>query len=206
MADVSIAPPAPPLTPVEFLIPRWFAHGLFEVTPERLEALGIQGLMLDLDNTLAEYYSTDFSPEVSEWLCAVHDVGIKTCVVSNTHRVARLKSLCEPCGVGYVLGVRKPRRKGFRLALAKMGTPPERTAIVGDQIFTDVLGGNRMGLYTILVPPLSHKEFFATRWVSRSLERVLFSYLDRCRRTPPRVPDLRASESDSPVRPENIGP
>ena len=180
---------------LSYLTPDWLAESLFAVTAERLKSLGLAGLMLDMDNTLTEYHSTDFTPEVIEWLGGIHDAGIETCVVSNTNRVTRLQRLCEPHGVKYVLGVRKPRRKGFRLALEKMGTPRERTAICGDQIFTDMLGGKRMGLYTILVPPLSPKEFLGTKWISRNLERVLFSYLERNRRTPAPAPVLPASPS-----------
>jgi HAD superfamily phosphatase (TIGR01668 family) len=87
--------------------------------------------------------------------------------------------------IDFILGATKPRRKGYRLALARMGTAPEQTAFVGDQIFTDVLGGNRMGLYTILVPPLSKREFMGTRLISRRLEQLLFFYLKRTRQYPP---------------------
>jgi HAD superfamily phosphatase (TIGR01668 family) len=170
--------------------PCWFARSLFEVTAARLKSLGVEGLMLDMDNTLTEWHSMDLTPTVVAWLGHLRDAGIQTCVVSNTNRVDRLQRLCDPHGVAYVLGVQKPRRRGFRLALEKMGTPLERTAIAGDQIFTDVFGGNRMGLYTILVPPLSPREFLGTKWISRNLERVLFAFMERTRRYPPRVPDV----------------
>lgn len=164
---------------VGLLTPDWHPQSLFDVTAKRLKALGIEGVMLDMDNTLTEWRSEDLTPEVLAWIASIHDAGLKTCVVSNTHRRERLKRLCDRMKVDFVLGVRKPRRRGFRLALLKMGTLPERTAIIGDQIFTDVLGGNRMGLYTILVPPLSSVEFFATKWISRRLERIVFTHMKR---------------------------
>lgn len=183
---------------IHLLTPRCFANTLFEVTPERLQSLGIDGVMLDMDNTLTEHHAIDFTPAVVDWLASVHDAGIKTCVVSNTHRISRLKRLCEARGIDYVRGVRKPRRNGFRRALEKMGTLPERTAMIGDQIFTDVLGGNRLGLYTILVQPLSREEFLGTRWISRNLERLLFRYLERNRRSPRRLNEIPDSPNLSP--------
>jgi HAD superfamily phosphatase (TIGR01668 family) len=172
----------------DLLRPCWHARSLFDVTPERLKNLGVEGVMLDMDNTLTEWRSESFTPEALAWMNALRDAGFKTCVVSNTNRTERLKNLCAILKTDYVLGVTKPRRRGFRLALEKMGTAVQTTAIVGDQIFTDVLGGNRMGLYTILVPPLSREEFVGTRWISRRLERALFSYLQRVKRLPPREP------------------
>ncbi len=175
--------PPPDLGWIGLLIPDWTAKGLYDVTPEKLQALGMKGLIMDMDNTLTEWRSQVLAPAVVEWLGHLRAAGVKTCVVSNTHRPDRLKRLCDPHGVEFVLGT-KPLHRGFRRALEKMGVPHERTAVIGDQIFTDVLGGARMGLYTILVPPLSPVEFAGTRWVSRLLERALSNYLRRIRREP----------------------
>ena len=73
---------------------------------------------------------------------------------------------------------RKPSRRAFRQALATLGTTEKETAVVGDQLFTDVLGGNRLGLYTVLVMPLSKREFFGTKAI-RSLERIVLRRLIR---------------------------
>jgi uncharacterized protein len=159
--------------PSRLLTPCWRAHGIAEITAERLNELGLIGVILDMDNTLAEWRAEAPLPEAVVWLGEIHAAGLKTCVVSNTHRTERLKRLCDILGVEYILGAVKPFRRGFRLALERMGTPADRTAVIGDQIFTDVLGGNRMGLYTVLVPPLSSAEFIGTRWISRRLERLL---------------------------------
>ena len=163
---------------LRYLIPRWMPESLFEVTAERLAALEIRGVILDMDNTLTEWHSGQITAEVLGWIKGLHDQGFRTCVLSNTHREDRLKALCEQLGVDYLLGS-KPRRRGFRAAMLKLGTVAEQTAVIGDQIFTDVLGGNRTGLYTILVPPLSKSEFVGTKWISRRLEKILFAFLDR---------------------------
>ncbi len=81
--------------------------------------------------------------------------------------------LAAALGLPAVTGALKPRRGALRRALSVMGTAPETTALVGDQLFTDILGGNRLGLYTILVRPQSRKEFVLTRLVRRVERAVL---------------------------------
>ena len=96
--------------------------------------------------------------------------------VSNNKKV-RVSNFGRILGVP-AISARKPRRRAFREAMRIMNTRPETTAVIGDQIFTDVLGGNRLGLYTILVVPLSKQEFIGTRCM-RHLERVVLKILAR---------------------------
>jgi hypothetical protein len=93
-----------------------------------------------------------------------------------------------------VKGIVKPRREGLNRAMAAIGTTPPNTAVIGDQIFTDVLGGNRTGLLTILVRPIGKREFIATR-ISRALERLLFWFLRR-RGESGTIPDWQASDRE----------
>jgi HAD superfamily phosphatase (TIGR01668 family) len=105
--------------------------------------------------------------------------GLKLCICSNTHRPRRLARLAEELGVPYIERVAKPRRAGFLRALALMEVRPEQTAVVGDQLMTDIWGGNRCGLLTILVEPLSRVEFIGTRVISRPLEALLLARMRR---------------------------
>ena len=82
-------------------------------------------------------------------------------------------------GVAYVPSGGKPRRRGFLRAMALMEVAPEETAVIGDQVMTDIWGGNRCGLLTILVDPLSTIEFVGTKVVSRNVERLLLQLLER---------------------------
>ena len=99
------------------------------------------------------------------------------CLVSNNKK-DRVSNFGRILGVPALSKARKPRRRAFREAMRIMNTRPETTAVIGDQIFTDVLGGNRLGLYTILVVPLSKQEFIGTRCM-RHLERVVLKILAR---------------------------
>lgn len=134
-----------------------------------LQARGVRGVILDLDNTLVPWGARDAPPELSRWITVGRTEGLRFCIVSN-NRGARVERLAASLGVPAVTGALKPRRGALRRALGVMGTTPEETALVGDQIFTDILGGNRLGLYTILVRPQSGREFLLTRpvrWVER---------------------------------------
>jgi HAD superfamily phosphatase (TIGR01668 family) len=169
---------------LSLLIPKRSVANVFEVTPEWLATRGIRGVMLDIDNTLTEWRSETLSAEILAWVVSLQKAGIKTCVVSNTHRKDRLKRLSDSIHSDFVFGVAKPGSRGFMLAMEKMGTTPEISAMIGDQIFTDVFGANRVGCLSIHMPPLSAHEFIGTRWISRRLERVLFWYLKRKNRLP----------------------
>jgi HAD superfamily phosphatase (TIGR01668 family) len=154
------------------LAPRHRVRSVAALTPPRLRAWGIEALMLDLDNTLVPWGEAAVPPEVTAWLATLRRAGIPACLVSNnlSGRVRRAATLLDlPVAVGRF----KPSAAKLRRALTIMGTAPARTAMVGDQVFTDVLAGNRLGVPTILVAPLSPREPLRVRLVRRLECRVL---------------------------------
>jgi HAD superfamily phosphatase (TIGR01668 family) len=136
-----------------------------------LAASGIRGVVLDLDNTILPWGSATPPAEVQAWVRRLRSTGLAGCIVSNNFslRVRQVGAMLAIPVVGWAL---KPVPLGFRRAMAIMGTRPATTALVGDQLFTDVLGGNLLGMYTILVEPLSPDEFPTTRLVRR-IERLI---------------------------------
>ncbi|HEU4753674.1 MAG TPA: YqeG family HAD IIIA-type phosphatase [Armatimonadota bacterium] len=155
------------------------ARHVAEITPELLAARGLRALILDLDNTLVPWHGREVAPAVSGWIRRMQAAGIALCIVSNTHRPGRLKELAGLLGVAWVPSGGKPRRRGFYRAMAAMDVTAEETAVVGDQVMTDIWGGNRCGLLTILVDPLSPVEFIGTRVISRNVERLLLRALEK---------------------------
>jgi HAD superfamily phosphatase (TIGR01668 family) len=127
------------------------------------------------------------TPQVAEWIGRMQEAGVRLCIVSNTHRPRRLAELASILGIQYVPSGGKPRRRGFLQAIALMEVTPEETAVIGDQVMTDIWGGNRCGLLTILVDPLSAIEFVGTRVVSRNVERILLGLLERSGSTCDRI-------------------
>jgi len=143
---------------------------VFDIDLAHLKAQGIRGIIFDLDNTIIPWDSCDICPTISEWMIGVMAQGFRVSIVSNNwHK--RVQAIAVRFDLPFVSRAYKPAKAGFRRALAAMKLEPHETAIVGDQLFTDVLGGNRMGLYTIWVKPLTSKEFIGTR-IHRRFEKL----------------------------------
>jgi HAD superfamily phosphatase (TIGR01668 family) len=137
---------------------------IFDIPLEELYRGGIYGMIFDLDNTLTEWRNKELSQKTVDWLHQAIELGIQICFVSNNSQ-HRVREIADQAGVPYVAKAQKPRRHSFRRAMEIMGLSPDETAVVGDQLFTDMLGGNRMGMHTVLVKPISKVEFFGTRFV-----------------------------------------
>jgi HAD superfamily phosphatase (TIGR01668 family) len=143
-----------------------------DIDPANLVGQGIQAVLLDLDNTLVSWQRMDVPNAVRQWVEAMKRAGLRLCIVSNTRRRRRLEALSKELDIAYVPRAFKPRRYGLRQALDQLRASPEEAVMIGDQIFTDVWGGNRMGMRTILVLPMARREFIGTR-ATRLLERIL---------------------------------
>ncbi len=162
-------------------IPTKIYDDIYKITPEALNEAGIRALILDIDNTLVTYDDPKPTESVAAWLDAMHGAGIKTAFVSNNHE-ERVAGFCEGLGCYFHADSGKPSRKYLRAAMAHMGTTPDDTAAVGDQIFTDVYAAKRAGMRAFLVPPIKDKLtlFFRTK---RILEKpFLRAYRKRAER------------------------
>jgi HAD superfamily phosphatase (TIGR01668 family) len=164
-------------------LPAHAANSLHEISLEALQAKGKRLLLLDVDNTLVQWKQENFSQPVLDWIARAKEMGFEICVLSNTRRVERLRRLSELLGVETVRGRFKPSRAMFRLALMKFRRKPEEAIMIGDQIFTDVLGANRSGIDAIWVRRMEGKEFGPTS-ISRMGERILSGGLYRALVTP----------------------
>ena len=161
-----------------------------DVAPEALRAHGIEVLLLDIDNTLAPYEQPDPDEKITAWLSALAAAGIRTAFLSNNHeaRVTRFNETLERPAV-YDAG--KPSaRKGKKLMRA-LGGNKKNTAMMGDQVFTDVWTARALGVTAILVPPIRDKRNALTRF-KRCLERGV---LRRYHRRHPDAYDTREGSS-----------
>ncbi|HEX2953824.1 MAG TPA: YqeG family HAD IIIA-type phosphatase [Bacillota bacterium] len=132
---------------------------------------GIKGIIIDLDNTLVPWGEDSIEPEMAAWVRTMQRVGLRFCILSNALE-ARVRAVADILGVPFVSRAVKPRKSPFRKAMEILETQPEETAVIGDQLFTDILGGNRLDLYTVWTTPLSQEEFVSTKAVRR-LERLV---------------------------------
>jgi len=157
------------------LCPDMRVHSIYQIDLDKLRAMGIRGIIFDLDNTLIEWDNDRPAPEMIAWIQKVKDSGFLVCLLSNNTSY-RVERIALQLNVPFFAPARKPLLPAFHRALKSLGLCPVDTAMVGDQLFTDVLGGNRLGMYTIWVTPMSSKEFFGTR-ITRAIERVVVRHL-----------------------------
>jgi len=150
---------------IEKLCPNQIAQRLEYIDQQALTEQGIRGLVIDVDNTLTRWQAYDIAPQRLHWIQQAKE-RFAICLLSNSVRRERITELGQRLAipaVGRFLLGRKPFAGGFQDAMRHTGTSPEHTAMIGDQLLADILGGNRLGMYTILVRPLSTHEFFLTR-------------------------------------------
>ena len=135
-----------------------FPHGFYEtvldIRPEDLTRRGITLLLADLDNTLVPYKVSEPTEELKRWKEELAAGGVKLFLLSNSRKPGRPRRFAEALGIEFIGHAGKPKRGGFRAAMERTDRTPAQTAIVGDQIFTDILGGRRAGITALLVRPI----------------------------------------------------
>ncbi len=151
--------------------PDRFAPRLHDVPHEELEAAGIRGLIVDLDNTLLGFAETELGHEHISWVARAHDRGFRIVMLSN-NQSERVNGVAAQLKVECIPNALKPLPFGFLRAKRRLQMRRREIAVVGDQLFTDVLGGKLCGLYTILTEPIELKDFAVTR-VFRFFEHLM---------------------------------
>lgn len=136
------------------LIPRGVYPSFSALDPAALAEKGVKLVLADLDNTLAAYKVPAPSPEVTAWKDALAAQGIQLFILSNSRRPGRAQRFAEALGVPYQGHSGKPKKAGYLRALERMNCPPEQAVMIGDQIFTDVLGANNAGVTPLLILPI----------------------------------------------------
>lgn len=135
------------------LLPDLIIPSLTDLTPELLRQKGVGLLMMDFDNTIVPYTTNVPTDEMHRWLCALREWGIAYCVVSNSKRDRVLK-FCREYEIPCITHSKKPFPRGIRQALRTI-EHDGGAALVGDQIYTDVLGANCCGVMSILVTAIN---------------------------------------------------
>jgi HAD superfamily phosphatase (TIGR01668 family) len=142
-----------------------------EITPEFLRSLGAKALLLDVDNTLATYTSHTPSPGSLEWVHAMGDAGFRMIIISNNYK-KRVKSFGVKFGLDTLCFAIKPLPVGYLRAARRLKVKPQECVIIGDQIFTDIVGANLCGMKSVLLTPMEEEEGFTFK-ARRALEKGL---------------------------------
>lgn len=140
-------------------LPNYIFPAITDVSAAFLQERNIKLLLLDFDNTMLPYTKNEPTQELLQWIEHMRAAGIVLCIVSNSHK-PRVPEFSRRYGVACVTGAKKPRGKGIREALRRFDVPKEQTALIGDQIYTDVLGANLAGVTSVIVRSIHNHNFW----------------------------------------------
>lgn len=158
-------------------LPNEHVKSIFDITPKSLKDNGIKGIITDLDNTLVEWDRPSAPTRLIEWFNEMKKHQIRVMIVSNNNE-QRVKAFAAPLKIPYIFRARKPLTRAFNKALIEMGLEKDEAVVIGDQLMTDVLGGNRGGFHTILVVPVAQSDGFFTKF-NRLAERRILNWFRR---------------------------
>jgi len=159
---------------LKHFLPDQHVKSIFEIQPESLKEKGVKGIITDLDNTLVEWDRPSATPKLIEWFDNMRKHEILVTIVSNNNE-RRVRAFSDPLQIPFIFQARKPMTRAFNKALKQMGLRKEETVVIGDQLLTDVLGGNRSGFHTVLVVPVAQTDGFVTRF-NRKVERRILNW------------------------------
>lgn len=163
-----------------YLYPNEYLNKVEDITIEFLLKNKIKALILDIDNTLIDY-NKKMSPDVIKWAKDLKGQGMKLYILSNTNHKEKVENVAKILGIQYKNLAKKPFKFGFIKVQNELKEKSENIAVVGDQIFTDIIGGNRCNMFTILVDPIDKKDFWYTAW-KRPVENIIKNKYKKRRR------------------------
>ena len=162
------------------LYPDFYCKNIKDVGIEKLRENNIKGILLDVDNTLIDL-DHNLLEGAEEWCNNLKEQNIKFCILSNSNKKEKVKKVAKTLDIPYIFFGTKPLKRGFKKASKELNLPYNELAIIGDQIFTDIIGGNRCKMYTILVEPISTREMYITA-IKRGFEnKIIKQYMKKHR-------------------------
>ena len=162
---------------IELYKPDMYKKDIYSIDYKKLKNCGIKCILFDLDNTLVPYYRSKPTRKLKDFIEKLKDMGFKVIIFSNSNK-KRLTPFKEILQVDCSASSRKPREKKFKKVLEEYKFEQSEVSIIGDQVMTDVFGGNRMGIFSILTSPISNKEPIWTK-INRLRENRVIKKLEK---------------------------
>ncbi len=153
------------------IYPKEYLNSVKDISIELLNKNNIKGLILDVDNTLISL-DKKMPAGIVEWVKNIKANGIKICILSNSNKIDKVEAVAKLIESPYIFFGKKPLKSGFLRAQNILKLKTENIAVVGDQIFTDVIGANRCKMFSILVKPIEEKDYLITK-IKRPLEKMI---------------------------------
>ncbi len=153
------------------IYPKLYCKKITDIKIEYLQENNIKGLILDVDNTLLDF-DLKIVEGLEKWYEVMKKNNIKCIILSNSNKLTKVKMVADLLKIPFIKFATKPFKRGFKKAQKELNIPNENIAVIGDQIFTDVIGANRSNMYSILVQPLKEKDLFLTK-IKRPLEEIV---------------------------------
>lgn len=153
------------------LIPNMYQESIYTINYQKLKKEKVKCLLFDLDNTCVGYHEKTPTKELAELFQKLTKMGFKVIIFSNSPR--RRLALFSNLKVVVHSSSKKPLKHNFQKILKKYHYQKKEVCIIGDQLFTDILGGNKVGIRTCLVDPLTKEDFILTK-LFRAAEQLIF--------------------------------
>ena len=159
------------------LYPKEYFNSVKDISINFLKNNNINGLILDVDNTLISLDKV-MPKGVLDWAKNMKNNGIKICILSNSNKINKVEAVAKMLEVPYIFFGKKPLKTGFLRAKDILKLKEENIAVVGDQIFTDIIGANRCNMFSILVKPIEEKDYLITK-IKRPLEKFIIKKYEK---------------------------
>ena len=153
--------------------PKQIVKDIQEIDFGHLKSQGINALILDIDDTLLPRMVNDISPQVFEWVANLREQGFKICLTSNSRHPLRIKYIGQTLDLPSMSLSFKPLPFAFWKSMGILKSKAKNTAMIGDQLFTDILGANLIGVYSIFVKHLGEENFLPRKWMRLAENWVL---------------------------------
>ncbi len=153
------------------IYPKSYFKRVTDISTEFLQKNKIKGLILDVDNTLIDF-DRNLLKGIDDWYKKIREIDVKCIILSNSNKKDKIKMVADSIGIPYIFFATKPLKRGFIKAQKELELPNENIGVVGDQIFTDIIGANRCKMFSILVEPIAEKDIWVTR-LKRPIENMI---------------------------------